>query len=81
LYEVWASVRNIYLSLFLFGMVTLITEWKMIYCAAPKKILYLFTFPLFMFTYVPIAIAAVFKRVTWVPIRHTFVEKATQFHR
>ena len=29
------------------------------------------TFPLFMFTYVPIAIAAFRKNVTWSPIAHT----------
>ena len=36
-----------------------------------KKILYMFTFPLFMLTYIPVSIAAVFKKAEWRPIRHT----------
>jgi Glycosyltransferases, probably involved in cell wall biogenesis len=74
--EVGASFRNVYLSLFFFGLLTTITEWKNIHCSNPKKILYVFTFPIFMFTYLPIALAALFKNVTWEPIRHTFVERA-----
>ncbi len=36
-----------------------------------EKILFTFTFPLFMFTYVPICIASLFaRRVGWKPIRH-----------
>jgi cellulose synthase/poly-beta-1,6-N-acetylglucosamine synthase-like glycosyltransferase len=75
LLEVWYAFRNIYLSLFFFGCVTLVTEWKQIYCSALKKVLYAFTFPIFMFTYLPIAVAAIFKykRVTWKPIKHSFV--------
>ena len=30
----------------------------------------LFTFPLFMLTYVPISIVAFFKKVEWVPTKH-----------
>jgi len=33
--------------------------------------LYLFTFPLFMATYIPIAVSAMFKKVEWKPIVHT----------
>ena len=62
------------MSLFIFGLVTTITEWKRIHCETRKKIQYLFTFPIFIFTYIPISIAALFKKVTWVPIRHTIVK-------
>lgn len=65
---------GIYMSLFFFGLVTTITEWKRIHCETRKKIQYLFTFPIFIFTYIPISIAALFKKVTWVPIRHTIVK-------
>lgn len=75
--EAFITVAGVYLSLFLFGLVTTITEWRQIHCAGHKKILYLFTFPVFMFTYVPIAIAALFKHVTWEPIAHT-VQKNVQ---
>lgn len=75
MWNIWAAIRNMYVSLFFFGLVTIITEWKQIHCAASRKVLYLFTFPVFMFTYLPIAIATLFKMksVTWVPIRHSFV--------
>ncbi len=75
LLEVWSAFRNIYISLLFFGAITVVSEWKNIYCSNPKKILYLFTFPVFMFTYMPIAVAALFKNVTWEPIRHTFADR------
>ncbi|MEG0894880.1 MAG: glycosyltransferase family 2 protein [Oscillospiraceae bacterium] len=62
---------SIYLTLFIFGLLAAITEWKNIYCKSYKKILYIFTFPLFMLTYIPIAVAAVFQKVEWKPIKHT----------
>lgn len=79
--EIWTSITNVYLSLFFFGLITIITEWEQIHCSTFKKLLYLFTFPIFMFTYVPIAVAAIFKKVTWKPIPHIFVGKATEIHR
>ncbi len=60
-----------YVMLFFVGGITTITEWKRILCTTPKKILYMFTFPIFMMTYIPISIAALFKHVEWEPIRHT----------
>jgi hypothetical protein len=72
---------NLYGTLFFFGLVTLITEWKQIHCGAGKKVLYLFTFPLFMFTYLPIALVAIVKKTAWVPVRHTFVMNASEIRR
>ncbi len=47
-----------------------LTEWKEIKCSAGKKMLYVFTFPLYTFTYIPIAIAALFMKPQWKPIKH-----------
>lgn len=58
------------LTVFILGAITTITEWKQIHCSARKKILYAFTFPLFMFTYIPINIASLFVKASWKPIRH-----------
>ena len=69
-----ASVTNYYLILFAFGVLTTITEWNNIHCSAVKKILYTFTFPIFIFTYVPIAIEALFKKIEWSPITHTIAK-------
>lgn len=35
-----------------------------------KKVIYAFTFPLFMFTYIPISFAALFSKGEWKPIEH-----------
>ncbi len=64
-------LASIYLSLFLFGAVTLLAEQKRIYCPKAKQILYLFTFPVFIFTYIPMAVAALRKKVSWTRIPHT----------
>lgn len=64
---------TLYILLFLVGSITVITEWKMIHCRTFFKIAYLFTFPIFMLTYIPIALVAMFKRVEWNPIKHRSV--------
>ena len=62
---------GMYLTLYIIGAITTATEWKKIYSTTAKKILYTFTFPLFMMTYIPITIAALFKKVEWKPIVHS----------
>lgn len=59
---------------FAIGLITTVTEWKKIRSSKWKKIFYLFTFPLFMFTYLPISIVALFKDIEWKPIAHTVVK-------
>ncbi len=68
LFQTFAGFYGIFYWL---GLLTTITEWNKIHCGGFKKILYAFTFPLFMFTYVPISIVALFKKVKWEPISHT----------
>lgn len=79
--ELFTTAFNMYLSFFMVGLITTITEWKHIQATSFKKILYLMTFPLFMFTYAPIAIAAIFSKVTWKPIRHAYKEKTAEARR
>lgn len=67
---IWLSIFNFYVALYFMGLLTTITEWRRINCSAGKKILYTFTFPVFIFTYVPISIVALFKKVHWQPIAH-----------
>ena len=67
-----AMVVNTYFTLIVIGGSATISEWKRIYAPTWKKILYTLTFPLFMFTYIPISFAALFaRRVTWKPIVHS----------
>ena len=72
------SFVNFYLILYAMGLLTTITEWKNIRVSAAKKIFYTFTFPLFIFTYIPISIVALFKNVQWTPIVHTVAKSAEE---
>lgn len=62
---------NTYCMMYALGALTTITEWNNIQCENYKKILYTFTFPIFMFTYMPISIFAIFKKVEWKQIKHS----------
>ena len=61
---------DMYLTVFTLGMITTVTEWRQIRAGTGKKILYAFTFPIFMFTYIPIALSAVFCKIEWKPVEH-----------
>lgn len=65
------GIAGSYCSMFLIGGLTLITEWHRIRATTGKKIQSLFTFPLFMMTFIPIALTAVFRKFQWLPITHT----------
>ncbi len=65
------AIGSGYLMMLLMGALTVISEWKHIHAATGKKLLYMLTFPLFMFTFMPISIQALFCKVQWKPIRHT----------
>lgn len=70
---IWSMLEMLvhtYLLMFFLGAVAAVTQWKQIHTTTAKKVLYLFTFPLFMLTYIPISLAAIFKRVEWKPIEH-----------
>lgn len=58
------------LGFVLIGAVTVIRERKHIYCSTPRLILYTLIFPWFDLLGLPIAIASLFMRVKWKPIRH-----------
>ena len=62
---------NFYLLMFSIGFITLVTELEKSVAPANKKIKSLFTFPLFMITYVPISLVALVKKVEWKPIAHS----------
>ena len=72
--EVAVSILEIFGSmcslLFILGGITTVTEWKRIRATAWEKIWAVFTFPLFMATYLPISLCAVFAKAEWKPIEH-----------
>ena len=72
---------NFMLFMFIFGVLTTFTEWDNIHSTTAKKIGYLFTFPIFQLTYIPIALVALVKKASWKPIAHTIsvdVEEMSQ---
>ncbi|MBP3493911.1 MAG: glycosyltransferase family 2 protein [Oscillospiraceae bacterium] len=75
--EAWLAVQSagqllwgMYVTLFVIGVITTLTEWRAIRTSAAKKLLYTVTFPLFMATYIPISLSAIFRKVEWQPIEH-----------
>ena len=75
--NLWIALQSItelamhmYLTIFVIGAITTVTEWRRIHTTAVKKILYMFTFPLFMFTYIPISVSVLFRKTEWKPIEH-----------
>ncbi len=62
---------SMYLTFFVLGLLTTVLERRHIHCPSRLRVLAnLFTFPLFMFTYIPITVAALFLKVDWVPTQH-----------
>ena len=70
LLAVLPMIGGAYMSLFVFGLVVTISDWKKIRASSAKKILYIFTFPLFIFSFIPAAFVALFKKVEWKQIKH-----------
>lgn len=66
-----ATFVMLYVTFFLMGLITTIFERRRIHTSKTwRVILNLFTFPVFMITYVPITVVALFKKVEWVPTKH-----------
>ena len=67
--QVW-MVFVAYLMLLVFSLLITFSEWKYIRANGFKKIFYAFTFPLFLYSFVPAAFVAMFKKVEWKQITH-----------
>ena len=60
-----------YLSAMVMGALTVAMEWKHIAASRKMKILSVFAFPVFMLTFIPISLTAVFRKFQWQPTAHT----------
>ncbi|MBE6015110.1 MAG: glycosyltransferase [Lachnospiraceae bacterium] len=76
-----SALAGTYALAFVLGLLVTITEWDKIYCGGVKKILYIFTFPIFMLTYVPISIIALFMDVKWSQIKHPIAISNAEMNR
>ena len=74
------TIGNFYGLFFILGAITTITEWNQIHCRPKRIIANLFTFPIFMLSYVPIAVIALFKKVEWKPIKHSVATTIDEIH-
>lgn len=73
-----SAIVDFYCGLFLYGLITVLSEWRHIQAAPFSKLKYIFTFPIFMFTYIPISVAALVRKVEWKPIYHTSAKRTHQ---
>lgn len=61
-----------YLTFFTLAVLTTGTQYKRFHTKDKRRIITnLFTFPIFMMSYIPINVAALFQKVEWVPTKHT----------
>ena len=67
--------------LFILGLFPLITEWRHIHCNKFRAVLLFLTFPIFMMTYIPLAISALFSHVEWTPITHKYNTNAAAIEK
>ncbi len=69
--SIFFCLFNFIIFMFVFGVLTTFMEWDSIRASTGKKIRYMFVFPFFQLTYIPIALIALVKKVSWKPIKHT----------
>ena len=65
---------SMYVTFLILAIITTVSERSHIRVRKSRRwrvIANIFTFPLFMMTYIPITVAALFKKVEWVPTKHT----------
>lgn len=65
------SLLGSYAVLFVIGFLTVLTEYPRIRASKGKIVMSLFSFPLFMMSYLPIALTALFRKFQWQPITHS----------
>ena len=59
----WGSMMGL-------ALLTVLSEWKRIPASAFEKLKFIPMFPMYMLTYIPITVQALFTNVTWTPIQH-----------
>lgn len=60
-----------YLSMLLIGVLTVWPLWDRIRATRKEKAISVLTFPIYVATFIPIAVTAVFRKRRWAPIAHT----------
>ena len=68
-----------YVTLFIVGLITTITEWKEIRTTPLRKIAMVLMFPIHMEMYLPITIVALFSKPQWKHIEHNSIKTKEDF--
>ena len=77
--SIFFCLFNYLVFMFMFGVLTTFVEWDSIRSTTGKKVRYMFTFPFFMLTYIPIALVALVKKCKWKPIQHSISVDVAEF--
>ncbi|MEG0217158.1 MAG: glycosyltransferase family 2 protein [Raoultibacter sp.] len=77
--SIFFCLFNYTIFMFVFAVLTTFTELDNIHSTTGKKVRYMFTFPLFMLTYIPIALVALVKKAKWKPIQHSISVNVEEF--
>lgn len=70
-----------YITMFLVGAITTLTEWRKIHASWWMKLITVVVFPLYMSTYLPITILSLFSNPGWKPIKHTSGKTINDFKK
>lgn len=74
LHSVMNLLENFFVIFFTIGVATTLSERKRIKGKKISMVKNVILFPIYMLSYIPISILAFFKKVKWVPIKHTDVK-------
>lgn len=77
--SIFFCLFNYVMFMFVYGVLTTFVEWNSIHASTGRKIGSMFTFPLFMLTYIPIALVALVKKCTWKPTSHSISVDVSEF--
>ena len=75
LWFVFKTIGCLWVSLMIIGAITVGMEWDRIETNNWAKVKHLLLFPLFLLSYLPISIQALFTKVHWAPIEHHSTEE------
>ena len=70
IYSIVMFFMKTYAGMLILGLYTFFSNRGQIHCTPQKAIIGLLSFPIYMYTYFPIALAAFRREVEWKPIRH-----------
>ena len=75
------NIFGMYTVLISISTIVIVTQWNRIHTTPLKKLISIFMFPFFMFTYIPVTLAALVQKVEWKPIEHHQVKTLAEIKK